>query len=153
MISISAVEVDGARMQNRATHDANGDARSTTVLSNSGVKYMRRWSKKPQAGNCAGQSMECVCAVVTSDLQVLGHQNVHILHALCITVITRDVPVLEALRSYPVHQGEHRAQQRCRENCSHGAVDTACQHLPRSMSERGDFRTRLDVLFVQLWRE
>jgi hypothetical protein len=31
-------------MQNRATHDANGDARSTTVLSNSGVKYMRRWS-------------------------------------------------------------------------------------------------------------
>jgi len=96
---------------------------------------------------------KCVCAAVTSDLQVLGHHNVHILHTLCITVITRDVPVLEALRSYPVHQGEHRAQQRCRENCSHGAVDTACQHLPRSMSERGDFRTRLDVLFVQLWRE
>ncbi len=48
LTTISAVEFEGARMQYRATHDVNGDASSTTVLSNSGVKYMRRWS----ADNC-----------------------------------------------------------------------------------------------------
>ncbi len=134
-------------MQNIATHDANGDASSTTVLSNSGVKYIRRWL----ADNC--RFSQCVSAVVTCDLQVLGHHHVNIPHTLCITVVTRHVPVLEAVRSYPVHQGEHRAQQRSGENCSHGAINAACHPLLRSMSERDDLRTRLDVLHVQLWRE
>ena len=72
----------GACIPHRATPEAKGEAKRTTIASNCGVKYMRiQLHSCPKTGVNKSMRSDLNFSNVAGNVQVLRHYHINILHA------------------------------------------------------------------------
>lgn len=90
----------GACIPHRATPEAIGEAKRTTIASNCGVKYMRiQLHSCPKSGINKSMRSKLNFSNVAENVQVLRHYHIHILHAFLITFVTCNISVFESQRA------------------------------------------------------